>query len=123
MSLDAEEEESLSNRFQQTISLPLSCFISLIRGNGLLWHAFQIDRELVLSNDKGSTKIPLMHEARPSSSGMRRGNGIQHLLPRPHGAIAPDHPPKQMHAWVSVLAEKKYITLSNSSFEIQQLIV
>lgn len=123
MSLDAEEEESLSNRFQQTISLPLSCFISLIHGNGLLLQTFQIDRELVLSNDKGSTKIPLMHEARPSSSGMRRGNGIQHLLPRPHGAIAPDHPPKQMHAWVSVLAERKYITLSNSSFEIQQLIV
>lgn len=64
--------------------------------------AFQIERELVLSNDKGSTKIPLMHESRPSSSGMRRGNGIQHLLPRPHGAIAPDHPPKQMHAWVSI---------------------
>lgn len=54
----------------------------------------QIERELVLSSgDKGSTKIPLMND---------RTSGLQHLLPRStSGAVAPDHPPKQLQAWVS----------------------
>ncbi|XP_037916745.1 repressor of filamentous growth 1-like isoform X2 [Hermetia illucens] len=53
---------------------------------------FPIERELVLSSgDKGSTKIPLMND---------RTSGLQHLLPRStSGAVAPDHPPKQLQAW------------------------
>lgn len=43
-----------------------------------------------------------MNDSRPSSSGGSRRNGLQMLLPRQQGAIAPDHPPKQMHAWVSL---------------------
>lgn len=39
-----------------------------------------------------------MHEAR-TPSGPRRSAGIP-LLQRQTGAIAPDHPPKQMQAWV-----------------------
>lgn len=57
----------------------------------------QIERELVLSSDKASSKIPLMREAR-TPSGPRRSAGIPLL--RQTGAIAPDHPPKQLHAWV-----------------------
>lgn len=59
---------------------------------------FQIERELVLSIDKGLTKVPLMHEPR-GNHGNRITNGIQ-LLPKQTGAIAPDHPPKQTQAWV-----------------------
>lgn len=59
----------------------------------------QIERELILSSDKASSKIPLMHESR-TPSGVRRAVGIP-LLSRQPGSIAPDHPPKQAHAWVS----------------------
>lgn len=55
---------------------------------------------MILSSDKSAQKIPLMHESR-TPSGLRRATGLQILSPRPHGAIAPDHPPKQMQAWVS----------------------
>ncbi|KAG4068907.1 hypothetical protein HA402_005055 [Bradysia odoriphaga] len=58
---------------------------------------FPIERELVLSIDKGLTKVPLMHEPR-GNHGTRITNGIQ-LLPKQTGAIAPDHPPKQTQAW------------------------
>lgn len=58
----------------------------------------QIERELVLSIDKGLTKVPLMHEPR-GNPGNRISNGIQ-LLPKQTGSIAPDHPPKQTQAWV-----------------------
>lgn len=54
----------------------------------------QIERELILSADKASSKIPLMHESR-----VQRSVGLS-LLSRQTGAIAPDHPPKQLHAWV-----------------------
>ncbi|KAJ6626110.1 hypothetical protein Bhyg_17007, partial [Pseudolycoriella hygida] len=57
---------------------------------------FPIERELVLSIDKGLTKVPLMHEPR-GNPGSRLSNGI-HLLPKQSGAIAPDHPPKQTQA-------------------------
>lgn len=68
-----------------------------------------------MSNDKGSTKIPLMNDSR-HSPGIRRGNGL-HLLPRQHGAIAPDHPPKQIHAWVSIHLEvERYTNNCSSSF-------
>lgn len=59
----------------------------------------QIERELILSSDKASSKIPLMHESR-TPSGVRRTVGIP-LLSRQPASIAPDHPPKQAHAWVS----------------------
>lgn len=42
-----------------------------------------------------------MHENR-TPSGPRRSNGMQ-LLNRQTGSIAPDHPPKHMHAWVIIL--------------------
>lgn len=60
----------------------------------------QIERELILSSDKASSKIPLMHESR-TPSGIRRAGGIP-LLSRQPASIAPDHPPKQSHAWVSI---------------------
>lgn len=60
----------------------------------------QIERELILSSDKASSKIPLMHESR-TPSGIRRAGGIP-LLSRQPASIAPDHPPKQAHAWVSL---------------------
>lgn len=66
--------------------------------NDIFIIVLQIERELVLSSDKASSKIPLMHEAR-TPSGARRSAGIP-LLQRQTGAIAPDHPPKQMQAWV-----------------------
>lgn len=66
---------------------------------------WQIERELILCSDKASSKIPLMHEAR-TPSGVRRTGGIP-LLSRPLGSIAPDHPPKQTHAWVSWTQHKK----------------
>lgn len=69
----------------------------------------QIERELVLSSDKASSKIPLMREAR-TPSGQRRTVGIP-LLPRQTGAIAPDHPPKQMHAWVRITQISIFIYL------------
>lgn len=40
-----------------------------------------------------------MNENR-TPSGPRRSNGMQ-LLTRATGSIAPDHPPKHMHAWVN----------------------
>lgn len=62
--------------------------------------ALQIERELVLSAEKGSSKIPLMHEPRTPAGPRRTHAGIP-LLPRSAGSIAPDHPPKQMQqAWV-----------------------
>lgn len=61
----------------------------------------QIERELILSSDKASSKIPLMHEVRNTPSGPRRTAAA--LLPRQTGAIAPDHPPKQLQAWVRLL--------------------
>lgn len=62
----------------------------------------QIERELVLSAEKASTKIPLMHEPRtPAGPSRRTAAGIP-LLPRSTGAIAPDHPLKMQQAWVSV---------------------
>lgn len=57
----------------------------------------QIERELILSSDKASSKIPLMHESR-TPAGVRRT-----ILSRQSGSIAPDHPPKQSHAWVSLI--------------------
>lgn len=54
---------------------------------------------MIISSDKSNSKIPLMHEY-GTPSGVRRSSGLQ-LLPRPTGAIAPDHPPKQMQAWVN----------------------
>lgn len=63
----------------------------------------QIERELILSSDKASSKIPLMHESR-TPSGVRRTVGIP-LLSRQPASIAPDHPPKQLHAWVSTVAD------------------
>lgn len=67
----------------------------------------QIERELILSSDKASSKIPLMHEVRNTPSGPRRTAAA--LLPRQTGAIAPDHPPKQLQAWVSSIFEIKSI--------------
>lgn len=69
---------------------------------------FQIERELVLSIDKGLTKVPLMHEPR-GNPGNRITNGIQ-LLPKQTGSIAPDHPPKHTQAWVSL--KLKFIIVS-----------
>lgn len=43
-----------------------------------------------------------MHETR-TPSGLRRATGLQ-LLSRPHGSVAPDHPPKQMQAWVRLIS-------------------
>lgn len=63
----------------------------------------QIERELILSSDKASSKIPLMHESR-TPSGIRRTGGIP-LLSRQPASIAPDHPPKQAHAWVSLRSQ------------------
>lgn len=63
----------------------------------------QIERELILSSDKASSKIPLMHEVRNTPSGPRRTAAA--LLPRQTGSIAPDHPPKQLQAWVSRISD------------------
>lgn len=41
-----------------------------------------------------------MHEVR-TPSGPRRTAVLPLLLPRQTGSIAPDHPPKQLQAWVS----------------------
>lgn len=76
----------------------------------ILWNNyFQIERELILSSDKASSKIPLMHETR-TPSGVRRTVGLP-LLPRQMGSIAPDHPPKQLHAWVSFFLSIFYFAL------------
>ncbi|XP_055384615.1 uncharacterized protein LOC129614197 isoform X2 [Condylostylus longicornis] len=51
---------------------------------------FPIERELILTNEKGSSKIPLMTD---------RSGGL--LLNRQMGSavVAPDHPPKHLQAW------------------------
>lgn len=88
--------------------------------------SFQIERELVLSIDKGLTKVPLMHEPR-GNPGSRLTNGIQ-LLPKQTGSIAPDHPPKQTQAWVRIrfyftssAEENSFVLLksSNSSLPLK----
>lgn len=58
---------------------------------------------MILSADKASSKIPLMHESRA-----QRSVGLS-LLTRQTGSIAPDHPPKQMHAWVCIHSFILYI--------------
>lgn len=51
-----------------------------------------------------------MHEPRTPSGPRRLPASIQQLLPaRPSAAIAPDHPPKQIQAWV----RKKQNTLND----------
>lgn len=65
----------------------------------------QIERELILSAEKGSTKIPLMSSEQRTPAGPRRMPGIPLLMPRSGGGSATqmvaDHPPiKQMQAWV-----------------------
>jgi hypothetical protein len=61
----------------------------------------QIERELILSTDKSASKIPIMYDTR-SPPGPRRSAAIP-LLQRSSVAVAPDHPPKQIEAWVSFL--------------------
>lgn len=53
-----------------------------------------------ISGKGASSKIPLIANQPRTPSGPRRTAGIS-LLPRTSGAIAPDHPAKQMQAWVS----------------------
>lgn len=56
-----------------------------------------------------------MHEAR-TPSGVRRAGGIP-LLSRQPGSIAPDHPPKQAHAWVSVQMHNKFPPFNSAAIE------
>lgn len=53
----------------------------------LIYIFFQIERELILSNDnKNASKVPL-------------GSGLHHFIPKMPGAVTPEHPVKQMQAW------------------------
>lgn len=79
---------------------PLSLLVTNRVSCALFGPPLQIERELVLSAEKGSTKIPLMHEPRTVAGQPRRTVAGLPLLPRSSGSIAPDHPPKQIQAWV-----------------------
>uniref|UniRef100_A0A1B0CBE2 SAM domain-containing protein n=2 Tax=Lutzomyia longipalpis TaxID=7200 RepID=A0A1B0CBE2_LUTLO len=65
---------------------------------------FPIEKELILSGDKGSTKIPLMNDYRTPPAGFLKSGVTLQMLPRPASAsIAPDHPkPKHLQAWNSL---------------------
>uniref|UniRef100_A0A1B0D2S0 Uncharacterized protein n=1 Tax=Phlebotomus papatasi TaxID=29031 RepID=A0A1B0D2S0_PHLPP len=75
-------------------------------GSALRTHSskFPIEKELILSGDKGSTKIPLMNDYRTPPSGFLKTGVTLQMLPRPVSAsIAPDHPkPKHLQAWNSL---------------------
>lgn len=74
----------------------------------------QIERELILSTDKGGSKVPIKQQYTrqiPTTpvafnrSSIANGNGsaagvIQQFLPKSSTAVAPDHPTTK-HAWVS----------------------
>ncbi|XP_059608000.1 uncharacterized protein LOC132255846 [Phlebotomus argentipes] len=75
-------------------------------GSALRTHSskFPIEKELILSGDKGSTKIPLMNDYRTPPVGFLKTGVTLQMLPRPVSAsIAPDHPkPKHLQAWNSL---------------------
>ncbi|GAB0087674.1 1-phosphatidylinositol 3-phosphate 5-kinase-like isoform X1 [Sergentomyia squamirostris] len=75
-------------------------------GSALRTHSskFPIEKELILSGDKGSTKIPLMNDYRTPPTGFLKTGVTLQMLPRPVSAsIAPDHPkPKHLQAWNSL---------------------
>ena len=75
--------------------------------------SLQIERELILSTDKGGSKVPIKQYPRQipttpvafNRSSISNGNGstggvIQQFLPKSSTAVAPDHPTTK-HAWVS----------------------
>lgn len=79
-----------------------------------LFYKLQIERELILSTDKGGSKVPIKQQYTrqiPTTpvafnrSSIVNGNGsaagvIQQFLPKSSTAVAPDHPTTK-HAWVS----------------------